>query len=100
MATPEQTTQSAICNRKSKIRHCERQGPGNDKPSLAQVTLTRGYARFMQGYARQSAPMRANARFELFRVSRWICTKLHQIAVFLCTAPHEPLYGSHQNCVT
>jgi len=46
----------------------ERQGLGNDKPCGARVTLTRGYARFMRGYARLSAVKRANARFELFRV--------------------------------
>jgi len=91
MAMPEQTTQSEICNPKSQIGRCERQGLGNDQPCVAQVALTRGYARFMRGYARLSAVRRANARFELFRalcvgksseVAR-VCTKLHQIAVFL-----------------
>src|SRR6266496_5612688 len=80
MAAPEKTPQSQICNPKSKIGRCERQGLGNDKPSLAQVTLTRDYARFMRGYARLSAVRRANARFELFRAEvAPVCTKLHQI---------------------
>ena len=90
MARPEQTTQSVICNPKSKIVVCECRGLGNDKPCVARVTLTRGYARFMRGYARLSAVRRANARFELFRVRLPVCSKLHQIAVFLSKAVDLP----------
>src|SRR5438046_7674314 len=68
-----------IRNRHNAQKCCrgENRGLGNDKPWVAQVRLTRGYARFMQGYARQSAVKRSKGRFEPFRVT---VPDLHQIA--------------------
>src|SRR5258706_7362821 len=77
MAMPEQTTQSEICNPKSKIGRCDRQDRAMTKPCIAQVTLTRGLCAVMRGYARLSAPMRG---LNLSACRSRICTKLHQIA--------------------
>src|SRR5258707_6001015 len=81
MATPEQSTQSEICNPKSKIGRCVRRGLGQ-RQTLCRSSCTD--ARFMRGYARLSAVRRANARFELFRLFNLGMIFLHQIAPF-CT---------------